>query len=308
MLRRRVGQRVGRAMLASALALGTALAPAAAVHARDGAGLDNRPWGRRTLLPSFGFGLGFSRDATSLGFGLGFRYFAIAGLGLGLSLSDSVLIFSESIKSNYPGINKQVPTNTFYLTPSAQYVFFRSRWFSPYVHAGVGPAFFNNRRGVIGHWVAGPGAYINVGGPVYLTVGVDFSGMFPVGKCNDAYLYRGSAANVQLSGFCSFNWSPNLGLVVAFGGGKRRRNPPPTSAPRNPLPDAIEQTPPPSSAPTPIEPVSPQPQPEPTPPSPLAPQPEGPTPAPAAAPAQPTPEGPAPTPTVAPSPEAPPPA
>ncbi len=300
-------------MLASALALGTVLLPATPTHAREGAaaGVDNRPWGRRTLLPSFGFGLGFSRDATSLGFGLGFRYFAIAGLGLGLSLSDSVLIFSESIKSNYPGINKQVPTNTLYLTPSAQYVFFRSRWFSPYVHAGVGPAFFNNRRGVVGHWVAGPGAYINVGGPVYLTVGVDFSGMFPVGKCNDAYLYRGSAANVQLSGFCSFNWSPNLGLVVAFGGGKRRRSAPPASAPANPMPAVTDDAPPPDTTAAPVEPVTADPQPEPTPPSPLAPQPEGPQAAePAPGSAQPQPDGPAPAsppPTAAPAPEGPPP-
>ncbi|MBK8239614.1 MAG: hypothetical protein IPK74_29175 [Deltaproteobacteria bacterium] len=241
----------GTAPIACAIACVLAT-PAHAARANPSDG--PRPWGRDTVMPSFGFGMGFSREATSLGFGLGFRYFAIAGLGLGVSLSDSILIFSESIKSSYPGIHKQVPTNTVFITPSAQYVFFRSRWFSPFVHAGVGPAIFNNHRGVVGHWVAGPGAFIGIGGPVYLNVGVDFSGMFPSGKCNDAYRYHGTAADVQFSGFCSFSWSPNIGLVVAFGGGKKRRRGTTAPAPANPMPVDDAPLPAPSS-PTPVAPV-----------------------------------------------------
>ncbi|MBK8714351.1 MAG: hypothetical protein IPN32_06380 [Deltaproteobacteria bacterium] len=236
----------GTAPIACAIACVLAT-PAHAARANPSDG--PRPWGRDTVMPSFGFGMGFSREATSLGFGLGFRYFAIAGLGLGVSLSDSILIFSESIKSSYPGIHKQVPTNTVFITPSAQYVFFRSRWFSPFVHAGVGPAIFNNHRGVVGHWVAGPGAFIGIGGPVYLNVGVDFSGMFPSGKCNDAYRYHGTAADVQFSGFCSFSWSPNIGLVVAFGGGKKRRRGTTAPAPANPMPVDDAPLPAPSSPP-----------------------------------------------------------
>lgn len=242
----------GSAPIACAIACVLAT-PAHAARANPSDG--PRPWGRDTVMPTFGFGMGFSREATSLGFGLGFRYFALAGLGLGVSLSDSILIFSDSIKSSYPGIHKQVPTNTVFITPSVQYVFFRSRWFSPFVHAGVGPAIFNNQQGVVGHWVAGPGAFIGIGGPVFLNVGVDFSGMFPSGKCNDAYRYHGTAADVQFSGFCSFSWSPNIGLVVAFGGGgKKRRRGTTAPAPANPMPIDDEPLPAPSS-PEPVAPI-----------------------------------------------------
>lgn len=225
--------------------------PTVASAARD---VDpRRPWGRGTMMPTFGFGVGLGRDATQLGFGLGFRYFAVGGLGLGLSLSDSITIFSESLKSEFPGLTKRIPTNTFRITPSVQYVFYRSRWFSPYVHAGVGPSFFNNGRGTVGHWVAGPGAYIGIGGPVYLNVGVDFSSMFPTGKCNRAYRYEGSAGDVQFAGYCGFSWGPNLGIVVSFGGGRSKRRAPPRQVAPNPLPDAIEPEPVPPFEPEPVE-------------------------------------------------------
>jgi hypothetical protein len=219
--------------IAVALAILTAIAsPVSAAPSRE------RPWGRGTMQPTFGFGLGLGRDATQLGFGLGFRYFVVGGLGVGLSLSDSITIFSSSLKNDFPGVNKQIPTNTFRITPSLQYVFYRSRWFSPYAHAGVGPAIFNNGGGVVGQWVAGPGAYIGIGGPVYLNVGVDFSSMFPRGKCDRAYRYEAAGSTVQFEGYCGFSWGPNIGLVVAFGGGrgKRRASPPPD----NPMPDAVE--------------------------------------------------------------------
>ncbi len=269
-----------------------------------------RPWGRGTLMPTFGFGLGLGRDATQIGFGLGVRYFAIGGLGLGLSLSDSITIFSESLKSEFPGLTKRIPTNIFRITPSVQYVFYRSRWFSPYVHAGVGPSFFNNARGVVGHWVAGPGAYIGIGGPVYLNVGVDFSSMFPAGKCNQAYRYQGAAGDVQFSGYCGFRWGPNIGIVVAFGGGSKRRSkrpPPPNPMEETPFEAAPIEAAPIEAAPieaAPVEPVPVEPVPveaapaEPVPvePVPVAPAP-GETVAPAPAPAPPvepaTPMGPA---------------
>jgi hypothetical protein len=238
------------------------------------------------MVPTFGFGLGLGRDATQLGFGLGFRYFAVAGLGFGLSLSDSITIFSDSLKSEFPGLTKRIPTNIFRITPSVQYVFYRSRWFSPYVHAGVGPSFFNNRRGVVGHWVAGPGAYIGIGGPVYLNVGVDFSSMFPGGKCNRAYRYEDPDGDTQFVGYCGFSWGPNIGIVVSLGGRSKRRAPPPSTPPPNPMPDVFDE-------PVPAEPA----QPEPLPQEDVAPEteptdevaPEGPT------PQGPTPEAPPPT-------------
>lgn len=238
---------------AVALAIVTTFATAAsAAPSRDG-----RPWGRGTMQPTFGLGLGLGRDATHLAFGLGFRYFVVGGLGVGLSLSDSITIFSSSLKADFPGVNKQIPTNTFRITPSLQYVFYRSRWFSPYAHAGVGPAIFNNGGGVVGNWVAGPGAYIGIGGPVYLNVGVDFSSMFPRSTCDRAYRYESAAALVQFEGYCGFRWGPTIGLVVAFGGGRNRRreSPPPDGPmPDNPMHEAIEVEPVRESTPEPVEP------------------------------------------------------
>lgn len=239
--------------------IGIATAIAIAMTPTDAAAKDDdrgRPWGRRTVLPTFGFGVGIGRDFTSLGFGLGASYFVAHGFAVGLSLTDSVLILKDSLKSEFPGVNKQIPTNVFSLTPTLQYVFFRSRWFSPYVHAGVGPAFFNNQRGTVGAWLAGPGAFIGIGGPVYLNIGVDFFGKFPIGKCNRAYTYESAQESVQFQGFCSFGWSPNIGIVVAFGGGGRSRRARPSSPPPdNPLPeDELVEPPPP-----PVETIEPPP-------------------------------------------------
>lgn len=285
-----------RLLPGTALALGLVFAaPNVAEAARDGD--PKRPWGRGTLVPSFGFGLGLGSDATQLGFGVGFRYFAIGGLGLGLSLSDSITIFSDSLKSEFPGLTKRIPTNIFRITPSVQYVFYRSRWFSPYVHAGVGPSFFNNGRGTVGHWVAGPGAYIGIGGPVYLNIGVDFSSMFPAGKCNRAYRYAGPVVDVQFSGYCGFSWGPNIGIVVSFGGSRSKRRAP-SNPPPNPMPDAIEPEP---IEPEPVEPEvvppieGPAPEVRPEGPPPGEPLPEGPAPEgppPGAPPPEPVPEGP----------------
>ncbi len=272
-----------------------------------------RPWARGTALPTFGFGVGLGRDVTSLHFALGGRYFVTHGLAVGLTLSDSVSIFSSRLKSEYPGIEKQIPTNVFEITPSLQYVFFRSRWFSPYAYAGVGPSFFNNRRGTFGHWTAGPGAYIRLGGPVFLDVGVGFRGLFPVARCNDAFEYVSGGEAVQLSSRCAFGWGPNIGLVVAFGGpraGKRREAPPPsnpyetvtpsppTNEPDAPTADPWEEIPAAEpTAPAPSGPAS-RPSPE-SPPSPVSP------PGPATPPGPASPSGAQTEPTTSPSPQVP---
>ncbi len=294
--------RTPRLVTACALAIAIAIAMPAVASAAPQSDAE-RPWGRGTMVPTFGFGLGLGRDATQLGFGLGFRYFAIGGLGLGLSLTDSITIFSDSLKTRYPGLTDRIPTNIFRITPSVQYVFFRSRWFSPYVHAGVGPSFFNNRRGVVGHWVAGPGAYIGIGGPVSLNLGVDFSSMFPSDKCNRAYRYQGAAGDVQFTGFCGFSWGPNIGIVVAFGGGRSKRRAPRSAPPGNPMIeaepyDAAPRPEPPAadpqvSAPAAAEPVAPM-EPDPMAPAPVDPGPVAPMPVEPAAPvdAPPPPAGP----------------
>jgi hypothetical protein len=226
--------------------------PAAAVDDERG-----RPWGRGTVMPSFGFGVAFGQDLTQIGVGLGASYFVWHGLSLGLGLSNQFLIWSSSFKNMYPGIEDQIPTNIFRITPSAQYVFYRSRWFSPYVSGGIGPTFFNNAGGVHGHWVAGPGAYIGLGGPVFLDVGVNFSGMFPKDRCNDAFIYEGvGGERVRLEGMCSFGWGPRIGLILAFGSRGRGRAQP--SRRTAPPPDRYE---PPPENPMQPEPARPQPDP-----------------------------------------------
>jgi hypothetical protein len=241
----------------------TAVLGQAAIAARADAVDDDRgrPWGRRTTLVSPGFGLGLGSYATQLEFAFGARYFVLNGLAVGLTLSDSVLIFKDSIKASYPGINKLIPTNIFRIVPTMQYVFYRSRWFSPYVEAGVGPAFFNNKRGTYGYWVAGPGAYIGIGGPVFLNIGVDFFGSFPISGCNDAFsaTVRGSSGANQVSfeGMCSFGWRPKIGIVIALGRSSKRRAR--SAPPGNPLPETIEPLPREQPAPPPPreEPVAP---------------------------------------------------
>ncbi|MEX1362653.1 MAG: hypothetical protein AB1Z98_05965 [Nannocystaceae bacterium] len=261
---RRVGM-LGASMLAA-----VALASPGPAHAEGRR--DDRPWSRGTLMPSFGIGAGglFS-DIANINFGLGFNYYIINGLSMGLSFSDTVLIYRSAIKARYPGIAEQLPTNIFDITPTLQYVFFRSRRFSPYVFGGVGPVFFNHGAGTYGQWTAGPGVFLNVAGPLFVNVGVGFSGLFPTGRCQDALTYQPSdpMTGGVLLDLCSFRWGPQLGLVVAFGGGRKGRrqrrqeqeergySPSPAS---NPMPSAVEPEPEPEPIEAaPVEPAVPAP-------------------------------------------------
>lgn len=220
------------AVLASTVALAWPAEAAAAPR-------DDRPWGRGVMRPTFGlspWGL-LNQDVASLSFGLGFNYFIVNGLSLGLGLSDTIFIYRSAFKAQYPGIETQLPTNMLEVTPTLQYVFFRSRRFSPYVYGGVGPVFFNHGAGTHGQWVAGPGVYINVSGPLYVSLGVGFSGLFPGGRCNDALTYQPQDAMGQgvLLDLCSFRWGPQVGIVLAFGSGRQRERRPP-SREREPAP------------------------------------------------------------------------
>lgn len=256
------------------------------------------------MRPTFGlspWGL-FNPDVASLSFGLGFSYFIVNGLSLGVGVSDTIFIYRSAFKAQYPGIERQLPTNMLEVTPTLQYVFFRSRWFSPFVYGGVGPVFFNHGAGTHGQWVAGPGAYINVTGPLYVSLGVGFSGLFPAGRCNDALTYRPQdpLGEGLLLDLCSFRWGPQVGLVYAFGGsrGSRERRPPrerqPAPAPvpaSNPLDEAVQPEPevPSHEDPSPSEDVAPPTEPATTPPEGSEPGDSAPPPSAPAAPAAPTP-------------------
>lgn len=224
---------------------------------------DDRPWGRGILMPNLGVGAGFSSSLSVVSIGLGVNYFLANGFAVGLGLSDTIFIYSRSLRADFPGIEDQVSTNLFRVMPQLQYVFLRNRWFSPYAFAGVGPVFLNHGGGTVGEWTAGPGAYIGLGGPVYLDVGVGFSARFPQDKCNDAFVYNGQ---VVLDA-CSFRWGPRIGFVLAFGG-RSSSSPPPRRAPRSsPPPQQTweEPAPPPRADPEPVEPVEPA-----TPPAPVS--------------------------------------
>lgn len=172
------------------------------------------------MTPTFGFGFGYRQDVASLNFGVGAGYFVADGFSFGLRVDDEVLIFSESLRGELPDIENQLPTNIFSLTPTAQWVFLRRPRFSPYLLAGIGPVFFNNGNGVFGHWTAGPGAYIGLAGPLWLDLGVSFSGMFPTQQCNARFEYQPAAAAqepIPVIDYCSFRWGPRLGLVLALG-------------------------------------------------------------------------------------------
>lgn len=213
------------------------------------------------MRPTFGlspWGL-LNQDVASLSFGVGFNYFLIKGLSVGVGVSDTIFIYRSAFKARYPGIDEQLPTNMLEVTPTLQYVFFRSRRFSPYVYGGVGPVFFNHGAGTHGQWVAGPGVYVNVSGPLFVSAGVGFSGLFPGGRCNEALTYQPDdpAAGGVLLDLCSFRWGPQLGIVLAFGGGKQsrgrrkespqRRLPPPEPT-SNPLDEAVGEPPEPAGA------------------------------------------------------------
>ena len=180
----------------------------------------NRPWRRGILMPSVGLGAGFTSNLTQVHLGLGASYFVANGLAFGLGVSDTIFIFSQDFRATYPGIEDQVATNMVRIMPTARWVFWRNRWFSPYVFGGAGPVFLNHGGGTVGEWNAGPGAYIGLGGPVFLDLGVGFSARFPREKCDEAFYYNGPSAAGQVIDACSFRWGPRIGLVLAFGGGR----------------------------------------------------------------------------------------
>jgi hypothetical protein len=207
------------------LVSGVAALVVAIAGPRDAVAADRPlPWSRGTLAPGVALGVGPGSDITSLSFGVGLDYFVSRGFSLGLTFSDELLIYSSSTRGRLPSIEDQLPTNIFYIVPTARWVFFRRFRFSPYVFAGIGPAFFNNDNGIVGHWQAGPSAYIGLVGGLFLDLGVVFSGKFPASRCDRAFVYRppeASAGPVQLSE-CAFSWAPKIGIAYAFGFGEQR--------------------------------------------------------------------------------------
>jgi len=222
---------------------------------------DDKPWVRGTLMPSFGLGGSFgSRGGGSLLVAAGLSYFVVNNLGLGLSLRNFTTFLPSSLKADFPGIEKQIPTNEFSVIPGMTLMLYRSYRFTPYIGAGVGPVFLNHKRGVVGEWNAGPGVLIGLGRMFAFSIGVNFSMRFPGDRCDAAYRYQGADTTVSFNS-CGVRWGINGGLVFGFGVGRKRNPPPPppepTYAPEPaPSPGYAEPAPYPAASP-PSEPPAP---------------------------------------------------
>jgi hypothetical protein len=314
----------GPLRIACIVLTGALLLPAVAHAKNDEQG---RPWARGTWAIGPGFGVGFGGDVTSLTFGVGGEYYVLHGWSFGADVSDTVFIYSDALESEFPGLKRNVATNAFFFIPQSRYVFYRSYRFSPWVRAGVGPVALNHGGGAAGQWVAEPGVYIGLAGPVYLRLGVTFSGIFTKDVCNDAFTFEGDAGAVRVEGVCGFQWSPGIGIVFAPKGKTRRErrreeNQRRAAPPQNPMYEApleeepgmvtpepepeVEPSPEPAPSPEPTE-VGPEPSPEPQPAPEPTPEPPGPAPMPDPAAPEPLPAptpGPEPAPGPAPVPRA----
>ncbi|MBL8976083.1 MAG: hypothetical protein JNK56_36095 [Myxococcales bacterium] len=273
-----------RALPLTALLLAAALGwPSVAAARPFSPTPDDKPWTRGTLMPSFGLGGSFYRGGGgNLLVAAGLNYFFVNNLGLGLQLRNFSTFLPSYYKQDYPGIEKQIPTNEFSMIPGVTVMLYRSYRFTPYLYGGVGPVFLNHKRGVVGEWNAGPGFLIGLGRRMALDLGVNFSMRFPGDKCDAAYSYNGSGGNAVFFGACGLRWGIRAGLVFGLGVGRQKRPAPP--------PEDPYYTPQPEPAPTPgypapepagyAPPTAPAPAPEPTTPvAPVAPTPEGPAPA-----------------------------
>lgn len=207
-------------MLGCGLALAFCVLSESEAQARPDA--QGRPFGKGTVIPRLGFGFGYGSDLISLRWGAGAGYFVVDGLEIGGTVSGTHLLWSRSIKDTYPGIQDRLPGTLIEITPQLRYVFFRSRYFSPYAFAGVGPTFLTNNEPdpVLGHWTAGPGFYIGLGRYAFIDISVSFSGRFPTERCREAFtdVFETTEGPVELEvgGFCGFRWSPGIGVGFGF--------------------------------------------------------------------------------------------
>lgn len=239
--------------LTFACTLAVALSGAGVAHAQPPEeSEDDRPWSAGTIVPSFGLGGSFSAGSGSLyngalAFGGGVSYFVANGFGIGASFSNDFRFFSAQAKSDFPGIEDELPTYSGRLRPDITYVFFRSARFSPYLNAGVGPVFLNNGGGVLGEWAVGVGALIGLGGRAAIDLGLGASQVFPAGKCAEAWSFTASTGDsVDGSANCGLYFFPRIGLVFSLGGKRARGS---ARAPAGPPP--ATPAPPPASPPPP---------------------------------------------------------
>jgi hypothetical protein len=133
------------------------------------------------------------------------------------------------------------------------------------VLGGVGPRFVNHGKPTLAVWQAGAGAFIGLGGPVFLDLGVGFQQAFPRDRCDRTYTFETTetpSSVVTLGGACLVTISPRIGLAIGLGvGGESRKRsrrkrsgdaPPAVRGSTAPAPPPPASTPP--LAPTPLDP------------------------------------------------------
>ena len=99
-----------------------------------------RPWPRGTLMPSLALGASVlvDRPGGTLQLSGGLSYFVVDHLALGLSLRSSTSFLVEYVRTYHPGVEKQIATHEFSVTPVVTVVPHRGYLISPFIGVGVG--------------------------------------------------------------------------------------------------------------------------------------------------------------------------
>ncbi len=172
-----------------------------------------RPWAQHTITVGPTIGFGWGSYSTTLVLGVGAGYYVLDGLEVSLFVTDSITFWNSRLENEFPGSSKQLPSNEVTILPSLRYVFYRSRSFSPYVMAGVGPSFLNHDSPVLGYWQGAFGAFVGAGKYVSLDLSLQLFGYFPQNLCQEAY----TSDTVILEGPCyPVGLGPGLGIVMSF--------------------------------------------------------------------------------------------
>lgn len=171
------------------------------------------PWGKRRASLGLGAGVNIPSSLTVVAPGVRAGYFVADGLELGGEVEVAALLWSAADLTAHPGLARDAPRLAVRIHPTIRYVFLRQPGFSPYLLAGAGPTIWAHAdSGVVGHWIAAPGALIHLGRRVYLDLAIRFSSSFPGRACRSAF----TIASGEAPGYCGFQFGPRVGLSLAF--------------------------------------------------------------------------------------------
>lgn len=144
-------------------------------------------------------------ELTLLSAGVRGGYFVRAGLEIAAELQATWLMPPRGVATR---ATADEPGAAFRLTPLIRWMPLRTDSFAPYLLAGAGPTVLG--RAVLGHVLAAPGAFVHLGGRVWLDLAIRFTRGFPGARCRAAF------SSQAAPGFCEFQFGPQLGLVAAF--------------------------------------------------------------------------------------------